>query len=181
MHVFPDGRTVQIPTDGKPLAGYALALADVTKHGAMPSENSLAAARTAGINIDTVLASNAPLPANSGANPFAKLLGLAKDGEEEEADAEATPVAWHPNAVALAGLDPKTEKKPAVASAVKAKVAARDRKAETCPRRDTAAYRCSRPPHRRGPPPRRSSRFLPPRRRTRSSSPAATGKDRLTE
>ena len=123
VHVFPDGRTVQIPTDGKPLAGYALALADVTKHGAMPSENSLAAARTAGINIDTALASNAPLPTNSGANPFAKLLGLAKDGEEEEADAEATPVAWHPNAVALAGLDPKTEKKPAVASAVKAKVA----------------------------------------------------------
>ncbi len=123
VHVFPDGRTVQIPIDGKPLAGYALALVDVTKHGAMPSENSLAAARTAGINIDTVLASNAPLPANSGANPFAKLLGLAKDGEEEEADAEATPVAWHPNAVALAGLDPKTEKKPAVASAVKAKVA----------------------------------------------------------
>jgi uncharacterized protein YcbK (DUF882 family) len=29
--VFPDGRTVHVPTDGKPLAGYQLALADVEK------------------------------------------------------------------------------------------------------------------------------------------------------
>ncbi len=118
--VFPDGRTVQIPIDGKPLAGYALALADVTKHGAVPSANSLEAARNAGINVDTLVASN-DRPAAT--NPFAKLLGLAKDGEEEEADASLIPVAWHPNAAALAGLDPKTEKKSAVASAVKAKVA----------------------------------------------------------
>jgi uncharacterized protein YcbK (DUF882 family) len=118
--VFPDGRTVQIPIDGKPLSGYALALADVTKHGAVPSANSLEAARNAGINVDTLLASN-DRPAAS--NPFAKLLGLAKDGEEEEADASPTPVAWHPKAAALAGLDPETEKKSAVATAVKAKVA----------------------------------------------------------
>ena len=38
--VFPDGRTVQIPTDGRPLPGYALALAEVRKHGAAPSANS---------------------------------------------------------------------------------------------------------------------------------------------
>ncbi len=120
IRVFPDGRTVQIPTDGKPLPGYALALAEVTKRGAMPSANSLQAARDAGIDVDTLLASNErPV----GTNPFAKLLGLARDGEEEEADAALTPVAWHPNAVPLAGLEPKTEKKPAIASAVKAKVA----------------------------------------------------------
>ena len=29
--VFPDGRTVHVPTDGQPLAGYALALADIEK------------------------------------------------------------------------------------------------------------------------------------------------------
>ena len=52
--VFPDGRTVQIPIDGKPLPGYALALADVTKRGAVPSANSLEAARNAGINVDTL-------------------------------------------------------------------------------------------------------------------------------
>ena len=118
--VFPDGRTVQIPLDGKPLPGYALALADVTKRGAVPSANSLEAARNAGINVDTLVASN-DRPAAT--NPFAKLLGLAKDGEEEEADASPIPVAWHPTAAADAGLDPTTEKKSAVASAVKAKVA----------------------------------------------------------
>ena len=45
-----------------------------------PSQNSLEAARTAGINVDTLLASN-ERPA---ANPFAKLLGLAKDEDEED-------------------------------------------------------------------------------------------------
>lgn len=31
--VFPDGRTVHVPSDGKPLAGYQLALADIEKRG----------------------------------------------------------------------------------------------------------------------------------------------------
>jgi uncharacterized protein YcbK (DUF882 family) len=31
--VFPDGRTVHVPTDGKPLKGYELALADVERRG----------------------------------------------------------------------------------------------------------------------------------------------------
>ena len=34
--VFPDGRTVQIPTDGRPMPGYALALADIKTRGSMP-------------------------------------------------------------------------------------------------------------------------------------------------
>ena len=80
--VFPDGRTVHIPTDGKPLPGYALALADITKRGSAPSQNSLEAARTAGLNVDTLLASNDRPPVN----PFARLLGLAKD-EDDEGDA----------------------------------------------------------------------------------------------
>jgi uncharacterized protein YcbK (DUF882 family) len=48
VKVFPDGRTVHVPTDGKPLAGYALALADVEKKGHAPSSMSLASARNAG-------------------------------------------------------------------------------------------------------------------------------------
>src|SRR5262249_24370549 len=44
--VFPDGRTVHVPTDGRPLPGYALALADIQKCGSSaPSETSLASAR----------------------------------------------------------------------------------------------------------------------------------------
>ena len=125
VRVFPDGRTVQIPTDGKPLPGYALALAEVRAHGAMPSQTSLEAARNAGINVDTQMASN-ERPA---ANPFAKLLDLAnndepaKAGDEEVADAAVTPVAWQAKPAALAGLDPETGKKSAAASAVKAKLA----------------------------------------------------------
>jgi uncharacterized protein YcbK (DUF882 family) len=119
MAVFPDGRTVQIPTDGKPLPGYALALADVTQRGATPSANSLQAARSAGINVDTLVASN-DRPAE--ANPFARLLGLARDDEGDEADAALTPVSYQSKPVVLAGLDVTAAKKPTIAHAVAAKV-----------------------------------------------------------
>jgi len=33
VRVFPNGRTVHVPSDGKPLAGYQLALADVQRRG----------------------------------------------------------------------------------------------------------------------------------------------------
>jgi hypothetical protein len=81
--VFPDGRTVHIPSDGKPLPGYALALAEITKRGGTPSELSLDAARDAGVNVATVLTNNERAP-----NRFTKLLGLARDDDEDE----ATPV-----------------------------------------------------------------------------------------
>src|SRR5215469_10494915 len=89
--VFPDGRTVQIPSDGKPMAGYALALADIKQHGAAPSANSVATARAAGIdvgNVETEVASDEP----SSRNPFAKLFSFKKNSDEdEEADAAAAP------------------------------------------------------------------------------------------
>jgi uncharacterized protein YcbK (DUF882 family) len=48
--VFPNGRTVHVPSDGQPLAGYALALADIEKRGSSaPSQTSLSAAHAAGI------------------------------------------------------------------------------------------------------------------------------------
>ena len=47
-HVFPDGRTVHVPDDGRPLAGYALALQDVEKRGGHPSQSSLDAAGAGG-------------------------------------------------------------------------------------------------------------------------------------
>jgi hypothetical protein len=46
--VFPNGRTVHVPSDGQPLAGYALALADVERRGSSPSRVTLAAARDTG-------------------------------------------------------------------------------------------------------------------------------------
>jgi uncharacterized protein YcbK (DUF882 family) len=128
--VFPDGRTVQIPTDGRPLSGYALALADIKKRGATPSDTSLEAARAAGIDVDTLVASNDRPPAN----PFAKLLGLASNDEDEDADATpATAVALatapapaQPKPVALGGLTATPDKKPApsIVAPVAAKIAA---------------------------------------------------------
>ncbi|HEX4409280.1 MAG TPA: DUF882 domain-containing protein [Xanthobacteraceae bacterium] len=101
--VFPDGRTVQIPTDGKPLSGYALALADIRKHGAEPSQNSIDAARTAGIDVGTVVASSDDKPSN----PFARLLGLvrgknnAKSDDDEDDASSAAPPAKHPVLAAI--------------------------------------------------------------------------------
>ncbi len=148
VRVFPDQRTVQIPTDGKPLAGYALALADIKKNGGAPSENSLEAARNSGVDIDTLVASN-DRPAG---NPFAKLLGQASD-DDDDADGASMPVVAavpafppqpkpvalgapmpatavaaapagpQPKPVVLAGLTPSPDQKPANAAPVAAKVA----------------------------------------------------------
>lgn len=72
--VFPNGRTVHIPSDGRPLAGYALALADVQKRGAMPSQMSLAAAGSAGVDA---------------AKPKKNLLASLFGGKDEEEDVAA--------------------------------------------------------------------------------------------
>ena len=70
VKVFPDGRTVHIPSDGHPLKGYALALADVERRGGMPSEMSLEAAREHGVI--TASADSAGKPKRS---IFARLFG----------------------------------------------------------------------------------------------------------
>ncbi|MGD0025636.1 MAG: DUF882 domain-containing protein [Xanthobacteraceae bacterium] len=87
VRVFPNGRTVYIPSDGRPLPGYALALADIRTRGSDPSEKSIEAARNAGMNVSAAIASNERPRAAK--NPFAKLLGLAKDEEDEDADTNA--------------------------------------------------------------------------------------------
>ena len=79
VRVFPDGRTVHIPTDGRPLPGYALALADLRKRGDNPSEMSIEAARSAGVQV-----------ADGGVarriiSPFKKLFGLGRDEEDDDA------------------------------------------------------------------------------------------------
>jgi uncharacterized protein YcbK (DUF882 family) len=54
--VFPDGRTVHIPADGKPLRGYELALADIEKRGdggsAEPAKSNLLASLFGGRSRD---------------------------------------------------------------------------------------------------------------------------------
>jgi uncharacterized protein YcbK (DUF882 family) len=107
--VFPDGKTVQIPSDGKPLQGYAVALAEIRARGNNPSANSVDAARSSGIDVGNVeVASDAP----RSTNPFAKLFGLRKS-EEDDDDSSAAPAAPGPvekartkaKAIAVAGVE----------------------------------------------------------------------------
>ncbi len=76
--VFPDGRTVHIPSDGEPLAGYALALADVERRGGMPSGSSLEAAREAGV----ITASDERAAAQPKRGLLARIFGTGKDADE---------------------------------------------------------------------------------------------------
>lgn len=88
--VFPDGRTVHVPSDGRPLAGFAQALADVERRGATPSATSLAAARDAGI-ITASLEREAPSAGNKPKRSlFAGLFGGTPKDEDEASD-EPTP------------------------------------------------------------------------------------------
>jgi uncharacterized protein YcbK (DUF882 family) len=83
VRVFPDGRTVHIPSDGRPLPGYALALADIRKRGDNPSDMSIESARNAGIDVGSASF------AHRLASPLAKLLGLARDDEDEDGGGSA--------------------------------------------------------------------------------------------
>ena len=84
--IFPNGRTVHVPSDGQPLPGYALALADIEKRGSSPNGMSLAAARSAGVISDAeerVAAASKPKKGF-----FSRLFGFSSDDDEDE---DATP------------------------------------------------------------------------------------------
>src|SRR4051794_11042386 len=86
--VFPNGRTVHVPSDGQPLSGYALALADIEKRGSSPSGMSLAAARNSGaIRGDEQRVASLGKPKKG--NVLARLFGFSTD--EDEDDESATP------------------------------------------------------------------------------------------
>ncbi len=113
VRVFPDGRTVHIPSDGRPLPGYELALAEIRKQGASPSEMSIDAARSAGVDVAA-----ASVVQHRSVNPFAKLLGLARDDEDEDANAVA-PAATASSMPAPAAAEPlRTRAKAAVVAAI---------------------------------------------------------------
>ena len=90
VKIFPDGRTVHIPSDGKPLPNYALALADVERRGNAPNAISLEAARDAGVISEgqeqqAALAQEQPRKRSI----FARLFGAPKD--EDEVSEQPTP------------------------------------------------------------------------------------------
>ena len=90
VKIFPDGRTVHIPADGHPLPGYAVALADVERHGAVPSGTSLEAARAAGVI--TASQEEVAVAANQGESavrrPKRSLLARIFGGDEQDEQIE---------------------------------------------------------------------------------------------
>ena len=172
VRVFPDGKTVQIPTDGKPLPGYALALADIQKRGNNPSENSVDAARNAGVDVDTMVASND----HHSANPFAKLLGLRKDEEDDDADSYAPAAAPAPAATTRTKV-----KAVAVAAVERVKAVATHVAAQTkLIRTNSFAVAAATPAAQKSAPPPPTDDRLHRSRQTKSSSRAATGRARRT-
>jgi uncharacterized protein YcbK (DUF882 family) len=85
--VFPDGRTVHLPSNGQPLARYAMALADIEKRGASPSGMSLAAARNSGAIGDEDRVASAARPKKGGI--LSRLFGFSTDEEEDDDSAPA--------------------------------------------------------------------------------------------
>jgi uncharacterized protein YcbK (DUF882 family) len=82
VRVFPDGKTVHVPSDGHPLAGYAVALAEIERRG---GSASLAEASAAGADGDGV----SFWPKRF----LAKLFGFHDQEEDaDQADARAAPV-----------------------------------------------------------------------------------------
>jgi uncharacterized protein YcbK (DUF882 family) len=108
VRVFPNGRTVHVPSDGRPLSGYALALADLQRRGNSPNAMSLAAAHNAGIATDMK-------PKRSF---LAKLFGGATQDDEEETAATPEPAAAPTSARAKAVAKAETAAPVQVASAI---------------------------------------------------------------
>ena len=157
--VFPNGRTVHIPSDGHPLPGYALALADIERRGGSPSAPSLETARTAGV-LNNMPAGTADKSAGSA---LARLLGFGKNVDE---DTEVTG--------SMGGMRPKPAS-PAVTVASAAKIPApptlaplpRSRPAAV----EVAAAVPSIPPSRPATPPKQAPVTVASAAITRASSP----------
>lgn len=83
--VFPDGRTVHLPTDGKPLAGFAIAQAELAKRDSSTFETARMA------SADKV-------------NPLAKLFGFKTRPADDDDESESTKPAAAPAQVASAAF-----------------------------------------------------------------------------
>ena len=112
VKIFPNGRTVHIPADGHPLPGYALALADVERHGAIPSGTSLEAAREAGV----ITASQEHAAEQPKRSLLARIFGSGKDNDEASEQPEPRP-SRAPVAVASLGPSKRVAVEPIVQAA----------------------------------------------------------------
>lgn len=121
--VFPDGRTVHVPTDGKPLKGYELALADIEKRG--NGDDAATVGKKPGIfaalfkggksseddeEAAAPVVSTKPAPVVAAAAPAPKAK-VAATLQLASADAQIVPA---PKAKAEVKTESKPESKPAV-------------------------------------------------------------------
>jgi uncharacterized protein YcbK (DUF882 family) len=110
VKVFPNERTVHIPADDQPLAGYTLALAEVERSGHAPSNVSLAAARNASViddsDIETAsMASPTKKPARAAPTLLASAFGFKPGmGEPEATKPETTKAAVRAEPIVTASL-----------------------------------------------------------------------------
>jgi uncharacterized protein YcbK (DUF882 family) len=105
VRLFPDGRTVHIPSDGQPLSGYALAMADIERRGGTVSQTSFDAARNGGIEVPSAsAAATTDAPASSGKKfSLARLFGFkTRDSDEDEDRTTASAPAAKPKPVQVA-------------------------------------------------------------------------------
>jgi uncharacterized protein YcbK (DUF882 family) len=126
VKVFPNGRTVHIPSDGQPLPGYALALGYFEARGGMPIPVWRGAARAAGIDVASAENAGKTGPKRS---LLARLFGAGKDEDEaDEAEAGTKPVTVAslkkpvakviPKPVAVAQIVPLPAARPKLATVV---------------------------------------------------------------
>ena len=78
VKIFPHGRTVHVPSDGRPLRGYAEALAEIERHGNVPNGRSLRAARVAGL----ITAKEERVAELFGQGRLKTLVALVKSGRD---------------------------------------------------------------------------------------------------
>lgn len=98
VQIFPNGKTLHLPADGKPLPGYEQALADYKKR---VSSSSIQVASTAGGSIRSDGSERKRQP-----NLLAFLFGGGADEEEDNAESSAPAVAERP---APAAKEPPAE------------------------------------------------------------------------
>jgi uncharacterized protein YcbK (DUF882 family) len=97
--VFPNGRTIHVPTDGRPLSGYELAMADQQRRGGVMTAD-----------------------ASGSGNLLSKLFGGSKDSKDDEEEAAPAPSRGKPTTVAAPDKPAKAAEPSPAATPVLAKV-----------------------------------------------------------
>lgn len=107
--IFPNGRTVHVGTDGQPLPGYALALADIERRGGAPSGTSLSAARHAGV---AVASNDDRFSASPKRNLLSRLFGGGQKDDDDEERAPVTTASTSTTVASRAKTEEEAARKP---------------------------------------------------------------------